>query len=317
MRLDSTTPYRDLSSRLAQSVAIQRLHELQQLHPTNPLRTFATWEDARCWLESVGHREPETDAVVRPVLEAAKAAPDELWHEIALFLFWRPLVICRRGMKRYDKEKATLADLPDARLDSEILWAFITILHRIDLVARSDRLGMKILNDVQHDVRKAYKPEGHPPIVSDDDNAATGLHDRENRKPGRKRVVQFLYLLIDGEEEEDEEGRGVRAPGIEDEEFVAVERRHDGEWARAHLKALVRRGEISGPDYLILIGCILYRRPIEEMAARLGMSYDAARKRQQRVLKYLRENAKKMSHTTGRKALTGVEGRKPGRRNHD
>jgi hypothetical protein len=269
------------------------LHEIQSLHVDSPLQAHGTWDDARRWLEKEGHRQHEADAVLRPVLEAAQAAPDELWHDILLFLFWQPLVMCRRGLKRYDEGKATIADLPDIRLDSEILWAFITVLHRIDLAARGDRFGLKILNDVQHDVRKAYKPKGHPPIVSDDENAAAGLHDRENRKAVRKRVVQFLYLLIDGEEEEDEEGRGVHVPGIEDEEFVAVERRHDVVWARAHLKALVRRGEISESDNLILIGCLIYGYSPKEMAARLGVSYDVARKRKQRVLKYLRENAQK------------------------
>jgi DNA-directed RNA polymerase specialized sigma24 family protein len=165
-------------------------------------------------------------------------------------------------------------------------------------------------------VRKAYKPEGHPQIVSDDENAAAGLHDRENRKAVRKRVVQFLYLLIDGEEEDDEEGRGVRAPGIEDEEFVAVERRHDVVWARAHLKALVRRGEISESDYLILIGCYLYGHSLDEMAARLGMSYDATRKRRQRVLKIIQKNANSVSPGPGPRPLRWAKGRKPGRRNH-
>jgi hypothetical protein len=282
-----------------------------------------TWDEARRWLEQVGPRTQEADAALRPILEAAQATPDEVWRDILLFLFWRPLVMCRRGLKRYDEEKATIADLPDVRLDSEVLWAFITVLHRIDLVARSDRLGQKILNDVQHDVRLAYNservrtvPHSHPTIVSGDEFAAAGLLDRKNRKARHRRVVQFHHLLIDGEEEDDVEGRGVRAPGIEDEEFAAVERRHDAAWARAHLKAMARRGEISGPDCLILIGCLLYGYSIEEMAAQLGMSVDASRKRKQRVMKYLQNRARKMSHSIDEAPLKGVEGRNTGRRNH-
>ncbi len=289
MRLDSITPPGELSWKLARGVAIHRLHNLRRQCSANPLRTCMTWDDARRWLEQVGPRTQEADVALRPILEAAQATPDELWHDIMLFLFWRPLVICRRGLKRYDNDGDIAEGIPSATLDAEILWAFVTVLHRIDLVIRRERIGQKILNDVQHDVRLSDKKK----------RRALAAHD---------------HLITAND---DEDAQGVHDPGVLDVGCAAVELRHDTKWARAYLKNLVHRGRISEPDYLILIGCLLYGYSIEKMAAQLGMSIDATRKRKQRVMKYLQNRARKMSHGIDEAPLKGVEGRKPERRNHE
>lgn len=284
MYLNSCIPPGELSRSISQCVAVGRLIQLQAESRGSPLRSFGTWVDVRRWLDEIDARSPSADTILRPVLVKVNRLPDEIWHDIMLFLFWRPLVLCRGYLKRLDEKE------PDA-LDSYILWAFIRVLHNLNLDVRQVRLGQKILNDVQYDVRLFYKTD-------------------------RELTAKFRQLLTQENTEDDGE-RGFPAPPIEDGAFAAVEHRHDSDWACARLDALVRQGRISETDYLILLGCYLYEEPLKEIAERLGLTYDAARKRRQRVAKYFRENARKMSPDTGLNPLRKIAGRKSGRRRHE
>jgi hypothetical protein len=180
-----------------------------------------------------------------------------------LFLFWPHLDRIAQRLLRLDEDPS--------QIDSQVCWAFLEVLHRLDPDQRRTRLGQKILNDVLHDVRLHYARE-------------------------RARAKQRVPLFADRQDKDDTDDRaGVPAPGAEDVEFAAVEFRHDRDWACARLKGLARKGRISRADALILMGCHLYGRSIEEMAARLGLTYQTAKRSRLRAVAYLNKWEKNLS----------------------
>lgn len=239
-----------------------KLHYLVGLLNGPPLDGFSSWADAKSWLDGLGAWREETDVLLRPLLSTCRERPDQSWHDILLFLFWRPL------MRIYGRTR--LLDQQSDQRFSLVYWSFARAVQRLDLEQRPARLGAKVLQDVWHDVREHYEHE----------HRRARLHDAP----------------LDGSE--DDEG-GLDDPGSArgalDPAFFAIEHRHDRSWAIARLKALVRAGHFSRPDLLIVIGCHLYGRTLEEMAARQGVSYEAVKKRRQRAVDFLKEHAPDLS----------------------
>lgn len=271
MHLNSILPPRELSRSAAARDSIDRLRRLQDAFRGSPLDSFSTWEDVRFWLEEIGVAGVASDAVLRPVLIGAKRSPDENWHSILLLLFWRPLVRIRRDLARLDPEPNSL--------DSNLCWAFLRALHRLDLDRRAAGLGQKILNDVRHDVRHLYAAE-------------------------RALAIQFTPLADEPDDDEAGEGqpRG-EILGAPDRAYEEFESKHDARAVRRWLERLVHSGRLSEPDYMILVGCSLYGHPLEEIATSQGLSYEAARKRRQRATKFLQERERKMSPRSDRDPL--------------
>lgn len=236
-----------------------------------PIVAFATWNDVSRWLVVAGVRAEAADVVLRPVLTAFRRGAGDAWYHALLFLFCPHLDQIARHLHRLDEDAAVL--------DSQVHWAFLQAVHRIDPERRRTGLGRKILNDVQHDVRQFYA--------------------RENAL--RK---QFARPANDGEDDDPE--ALIDNLGGEDPGFERADARHDANWARALLESLVDRGRLSEPDYLIFIGRYLYGHSLWDLAAQQGVSYAAARKREQRVRKLLQENARKLSHRRGSAPLGPV-----------
>jgi hypothetical protein len=279
MHLNSSLTQRELSRAVESCDSLDRLLQLQLDFPDTPLADFSSWNDARRWLRQVGAHQEAADAVLRPVLAAFHQQSDEIWHDILFFLFDRPLRRIHRDLLRLDQEPALVW--------SEIGWAFLRALHRLDLDHRTSRPGLKLLNDTRHDVRQVYARER--------------ARQKWLRSPAK---------------EEDERTVRVEDRGGDDPAFEKIEHEHDVRWARAHLKDLVRRGRLSGPDYLILIGCHLYGHSLEEMADRLGLSYEATKRRRQRAASYLKNHSRFLSPESGLTPLRQVEPTSPTRRRH-
>lgn len=227
-----------------------------------PLAGSATWKDVRRWLSEVGPREIVADAALRPLLLAFKREPNESWYSVLVYLFWTHLVQAAKRLHRLEKDPAALY--------SQTCWAFLRALHRLDLGRRPEGLGKKLLNDVQHDLRQFYA--------------------REQRRKHRRRAVVDVLEMNAPENE-----RGVVLGGEEDAAFLEKEFQHDRAWALARLKCLVRSGRLPRTDFLILIGCHLYGRTIEEMALRQGLSYQAAKQRRLRAADFLKVFAPELS----------------------
>lgn len=212
----SATPPWALCRAANSSRSLERLHDLQRRFPDAPLAAFSTWEEARHWLEGVGVKSAEADAVLCPVLTAAKASLDESWQEVLLLLFWRQLA----------QISCWLSEIGPGRdgCDSEIVWAFLHALHRLSLDQRPARLGRKLVNDTQHDVR---------------------LHFAQQRR----RDASHFSILDTEEDAGGPTAGGVRDPGCEAPGYVAAEFRHDRDRARADLLDLAYRGRISSPTH--------------------------------------------------------------------
>lgn len=258
MRLDTCARRRYLA-RPAPVPASRYLDQLREESPDTPLATFASWADARRWLAQTGIKREASDVVLKLVLLAFRRFLDEDWHNILLYLFWDDLARICRGLRRPPGG-------PDA-LDSEVCWAFLHALHRLDLERRRTFLGRKIINDTTYHVRLACAAE-------------------------RRRQIRPAPLA---ESDADGEPEAATERGAEDPAFFAFEFHHDRDWACARLKELARRGRISEADALILIGCHLYGRSLEEMSVRLGLTYEMTKRRRQRAATYLRRNAKYLS----------------------
>lgn len=281
MHLNSDLSPRYLSQPLA-APDPRYLDHLVREHPGTPLASWATWGEGRRQLSGGAIWREDTDATLCPILTTFKQGDPEVWHQVLLYLLWPHLDRIARRLSQLD-------DDPN-QIDSQVCWAFLEALHRFDLDRRQTRLGQKILNDVLHDVR---------------------LHYADERELGKR----FMRPVT--REEADKLEAVLNQAGAPDPEFEWIDNRHEARWARAYLKNLVRSGRLDGADYLILLGCHVYGRTLHEMAARLGLSYEAAKKRQQRTVKYLRKSPRKLSPSRPPDPLGGVKGHRPGRRDHD
>jgi hypothetical protein len=222
--------------------------------PHSPLATCASWGDVRRWLDAAGVRREASDEVLRPLLAAFKQSPAEARYHALLFLFWPYLDQIARHLLPLGKDPNLV--------DSQVWWALLEVLYRLDLDQRQVRLGQKILNDVQHDVRLYYERE-------------------------RARQGPFPAPAWDAEDDEEDDDR--EEPGVPDSAFAAADHRHDVARVRAALKDLVRCGRLSREDCLILIGRYLYDRSLKTTAARLHLNYEVTKKRHQRALTQLKK----------------------------
>ena len=255
MRLDSFLPPWGLSRAVDSRDSLDRLQQMKHECPDAPFAALASWGDVRRWLDKGGIWREATDSVLRPVLAAYKQNPNQTWQDILLFLFWRSLARVQWILRRLEPE-------PACRF-SQVSWAFLHALARLDLNQRSSRLGAKLIQDARHDawlyfVREDARGRKHKPLADEIDQSDT------------------------------EGVGGVSLGGAEDYDFLEAEFTHDGNWAVARLKDLVRTGQLSPADSQILIACHLEGATLEEMAAQLGLSYQAMKKRRQRAAGHLK-----------------------------
>jgi len=165
---------------------------------------------------------------------------------------WRTilLVIFWPGLEAIWRRKWHWDRDPDA-LWANIVWAFLRAVCRLDPSKRASRLAQKIVNDVFH-----------------------GLHDdyrREWRRAAREVVTDPDELAK--HDVQDERGAAAAALRLEQEAHIEV------------LKAHRAAGRINDPDFLLLLGTQVYGRPLAECARESGITYEAAKKRQQRAIR--------------------------------
>lgn len=257
MRLDShpRLPYMD---RDFPAPDLQRVRDLGDTNPGFPGAAFLNGACLRWWTQQSDLTAAAADLCLRPILQSLKVSRDAYWRDVMFYLFWPDLGRIAGHLRRLDRDQD--------RLGSQTCWAFLQCLHRIDVEQRASRLGLKILNDVQHDVRSFYS------------------RDAERRR---------RHCSID--EPNGEDGRGFKPLGAHDLQQAAFELQHDRSWAIAKLRALVRSGQLARADFLIVVGCHLYGRTLEEMAERQGLAYETAKKRRQRATAHLEDLAPELS----------------------
>lgn len=139
---------------------------------------------------------------------------------------------------------------PDA-LWANVVWAFLRAVFRLDPSKRGSRLVQKIVNDIFH-----------------------GLHDdyrRDWRRAAREVATDPGELA--GHDVEDEREAAAATLRLEQEARIQV------------LKAHRAAGRINDPDFLLLVGTQVYGRQLADCARESGITYEVAKKRQQRAIR--------------------------------
>lgn len=139
---------------------------------------------------------------------------------------------------------------PDA-LWANVIWAFLRAVCRLDPSKRASRLAQKIANDTYH-----------------------GLHDdyrRDWRRAAREVATDPDELA--GHDVEDERAAAAATLRLEQEARIEA------------LKAHRAAGRISDTDFLLLVGTQVYGRSLADCAHESGLTYEAAKKRQQRAIR--------------------------------
>lgn len=165
---------------------------------------------------------------------------------------WRTilLVIFWPGLDAIWRRKWHWDRDPDA-LWANVVWAFLRAVCRLDPSKRESRLVQKIVNDVFH-----------------------GLHDdyrRDWRRAAREVAADPDELA--GHDVEDERAAAAATLRLEQEARIEA------------LKAHRAAGRISDTDFLLLVGTQVYGWSLADCAHESGLTYEAAKKRQQRAIR--------------------------------
>jgi hypothetical protein len=141
-----------------------------------------------------------------------------------------------------------------ARRWRHIRYCFLRALHRLDPAQRPRRLGQKLLNDT-----------------------ARGFYDdcvREWARNARFETVDPATL--------DE------TCGAEDAAFDVIELRHTSNRAARRVRSATAAGAICFRDSYLVLGTRIYGMRLHAAAEKLGIGYEAAKKRRQRAESKLR-----------------------------
>lgn len=243
-----------------------------------------SWLEIEAMVNERGLWSQETDCVIRPLLQWCRDRPGEESQSLILLMVWDSLLAQRKRLSRLDP-------------DQEALWcnlteAFLGSVQRVDLAQRPTRLGMKLLNDTQHDVRASYdrdrrgKKEGlDPPVKFGTSHSAGRGRDQVEKELQIGRVLQIKKRGDSWE----------NRPANLHPDQEAVDCILDRKNALNRLLDLCSNGLISESDFQILRGCCLYGRSLREMATRLGVPYAVAKKRRQRAVGKIRKNEPSLS----------------------
>jgi DNA-directed RNA polymerase specialized sigma24 family protein len=188
-------------------------------------------------------RDPSKDAVLLPIINAHAQDHDPRWRRIFMVIFWPGLEGIWRRKRYWDSD-------PDA-LWTNVTWAFLRTVCRLDPSQRSSRLVQWIVNGVFHALHDDYRREW-------DRTAREAATDPEE---------------LAGRNVEDEREAAAAALWVEQESRIAI------------LKAHRAAGRINDADFLLLVGTHVYGQSLADYAEQAGLTYEAAKKRQQRAKK--------------------------------
>lgn len=216
------------------------LQKLQQKHLF--LGCFRDWRQVIAFMRNGTSSDPRKDEILRPIFEAHAEDGDPHWRTILLVIFWPGLESIHYQKRGWDLD-------PDERWQN-IVWTFLQVLCRVDVMQRRDRLVQKVFNDTVHHLYDEYR------------------HAWERAK---------REVATDPEE------INALAGGIEGIDFAGIERREAQEIEIKRLREHAEAGHISEADFLLLVGTRVYGQSIAEYASEAGLGYHAAKKRRQRA----------------------------------
>lgn len=196
------------------------------------------------FLHGSGHGRTEKDLVIAAIVRAHARDRDPRWRSVLLAAFWPGLESLLVRRSHWDQD-------PD-EVWQDLVITFLEVLCRLDPAKRGDRFAQKIINDTAHRLHDRYErrwrleaPETAMP--------ATEMPRRSDPSSAPERLDACIDLR-------DLQERG-----------EAMLRRHRD------------AGTIDDVDLAILVGTRLQGLTVADMAGRLGMTFDCAKKRRQRA----------------------------------
>ena len=144
---------------------------------------------------------------------------------------------------------------------ANILWAFTHTVCCFDVSKRPNRISQKVFNGTMHRLREDYA--------------------REWRHLQREIPTDPLDLAE-------------LSKGKEESGYVEVEHSSEIEAEIKKLQRLLNKGLISEADFFLLVGTRVYGKSIGEVAVEIGLDYQVAKKRRQRVEAKIRRWVKKI-----------------------
>ncbi|MDH5527832.1 MAG: hypothetical protein OEY97_11055 [Nitrospirota bacterium] len=167
---------------------------------------------------------------------------------------WRTLlmVIFWPGLASIHRQKRTWDPDPE-ELWQNVLWTFLRVVCRIDVDRRPVRLVQKVFNDTVHDLHEEYR------------------RTWDRTQPERPWDDEIHVLAV---------GHGI------DFDRIALEELREAELRKLHGHR--KAGRLGETDFLLLIGMRIYGESVADYARRVGVGYEAAKKRRQRAEATLR-----------------------------
>jgi len=239
-RVSRSHDYHSLERELQNEEYQSLLGWLQRTQPF--LRRFATWADVVAFMRKGTSRDPLKDEILRPIFQAHGEDRNHRWRTILLVIFWPALEAIHYRRRTWDRDC-------DARW-SNVTWAFLKVVCRIDVAKRPDRLVQKVVNDTIHVLHDGYRRQW----------------DRSNRE-----------VATDPDELEKLAG------GTEGIDFDAMDAPEAREAEVRRLRSHMEAGRISEADFHLIVGTRVYGRLVREYAGEAGISFEAAKKRRQRA----------------------------------
>lgn len=204
--------------------------------------TFTTWADVLVFMREGGMRDLRKDEVLRPILRFHSESEDPRLRGVLLAIFWP-------GLESIQVRKRFWDDDAEERWQN-IAWTFFSVVFRVDVTKRPERLAQKIYNDTIHHLHDEYRRHW----------------DAANREIATdlKAIVDLAGTV---------EGIDVEVLELRDAHARKIDR------LREHFRA----GRITESDFLLVAGTRLYGQSIAGYARGARLGYQVAKKRRQRA----------------------------------
>jgi hypothetical protein len=205
---------------------------------------FADCRALVAFFHGAGGNHADKDLVLAAIVRAHARDRDPRWRSVLLAAFWPGLESLLVRRSHWDQD-------PD-EVWQDLMITFLEVLCRLDPAKRSDRFAQKIVNDTAH-----------------------RLHDRYERR-WRLQAPETAMSMKELPRRAD--------PRCTPERLDAsIDLRELQERGTALLQRHREAGTIDDTDMAILVGTRLQGLTVADMAGRLGMTFDCAKKRRQRA----------------------------------
>jgi hypothetical protein len=266
-----------LERKLAQPAYQILLENLQENHSV--FQPFPTWGAVLGFMNEKRQQELWEDQILRPIFQAYRKDNDPRWQEILLALFWPKLELIHRWKNHWDR-----CD-PD-RLWQNIHCTFLHIIEQMDVDQRRERLVQKVRNDIIHRVYEEYErtwqwEKRHVEYV-------------EEPMEANEIDPYLLRMPLASDKPSSAREKPRNRPldpkmAATDPDLVNIELRNTQQAAVQWLEEFAQTRKIRKADVQLYIGTQIYGKPLAECAEEYKLTYEAAKKRCQRMREKIRQ----------------------------